>query len=78
MQSGNTIIGFPEQAKYGLTRTQIFEAYRIMRDKGVKRFGIVRSTFIIDKQGTLRSVMYGVGPKGHALDVLRLVKELKP
>ena len=40
MQSGNTIIGFPEQAKYGLTRTQIFEAYRIMRDKGVKRFGI--------------------------------------
>ena len=40
MQSGNTIIGFPEQAKYGLTRTQIFEAYRIMRDKGVKRFGV--------------------------------------
>ena len=40
MQSGNTIIGFPEQAKYGLTRMQIFEAYRIMRDKGVKRFGI--------------------------------------
>lgn len=37
---GNTIIGNPEDAKYGLTREQLFEAYRIMRDKGVKRFGI--------------------------------------
>lgn len=37
---GNTIIGNPEEAKYGLTRPQILEAYRIMRDKGVKRFGI--------------------------------------
>jgi diaminopimelate decarboxylase len=38
--SANTIIGYPEEAKYGLTKAQIFEAYRIMRDKGVKRFGI--------------------------------------
>ena len=37
---GNSIIGNPEESKYGLTRAQIFEAYRIMRDKGVKRFGI--------------------------------------
>lgn len=43
---------------------------------GVKRFGIARSTFVIDKQGVLRLVMYGVNAKGHALDVLRLVKEL--
>lgn len=40
MQNGNTIIGYPEEAKYGLTKAQIFEAYRIMKDKGVKRFGI--------------------------------------
>jgi diaminopimelate decarboxylase len=37
---GNAIIGNPEEAKYGLTREQIFEAYKIMKDKGVKRFGI--------------------------------------
>jgi len=37
---GNAIIGNPEEAKYGLTREQIFEAYKVMRDKGVKRFGI--------------------------------------
>lgn len=40
MQSGNTIIGYPEDAKYGLTRAQIIAAYRIMQQKGVKRFGI--------------------------------------
>jgi len=39
-EGGNAIIGTPEDAKYGLTREQIFEAYKIMRDKGVKRFGI--------------------------------------
>ena len=34
----NAIIGKPEEAKYGLTREQIFEAYKACRDKGVKRF----------------------------------------
>ena len=43
---------------------------------GVKKHGIVRSTFIIDKQGVLRLALYGVNAKGHALDVLRAVKEL--
>ncbi|MDD5416147.1 MAG: diaminopimelate decarboxylase [Candidatus Daviesbacteria bacterium] len=36
----NTIIGKPEEAKYGLTKSQLFEAYKIMKDKGVKRFGL--------------------------------------
>lgn len=40
LKNGNDIIGYPEEAKYGLTKEQIFEAYQIMRDKGVKRFGI--------------------------------------
>jgi peroxiredoxin Q/BCP len=43
---------------------------------GVKRQGIVRSTFIIDKHGVLRHVLYGVNAKGHAMDVLRAVKDL--
>jgi len=38
--SGNAIIGMPQEAKYGLTREQIFAAYPIVRDKGVKRFGL--------------------------------------
>jgi diaminopimelate decarboxylase len=40
LKEGNTIIGHPEDAKYGVTREQLFEGYRIMRDKGVTRFGI--------------------------------------
>ena len=40
LKKGNVIIGHPEEAKYGFTREQLFEGYRICRDKGVKRFGI--------------------------------------
>ena len=39
-EGGNTIIGIPEEAKYGMTRDQVFEAYKILQDKGVKHFGI--------------------------------------
>ena len=34
------VIGKPEDAKYGLTREQLFEAYKIVKQKGVKRFGL--------------------------------------
>lgn len=40
LKEGNAIIGKPEEAKYGLTEDQIFEAYKICKDKGVKRFGL--------------------------------------
>ncbi len=40
LKEGNVIIGKPEEAKYGLTRDQIIEAYKIAKSKGVKRFGL--------------------------------------
>ncbi|WP_406669987.1 diaminopimelate decarboxylase [Methanolobus sp. ZRKC4] len=40
LKKGNTIIGNPEEAKYGFTREQLFEGYKIMKEKGVKRFGL--------------------------------------
>ena len=40
LKEGNAIIGTPEEAKYGMTREQIFEAFRILKEKGVKHFGI--------------------------------------
>jgi diaminopimelate decarboxylase len=40
LKKGNAIIGTPEEAKYGLTKPQLFEAYRIMKAKGVVRFGL--------------------------------------
>lgn len=40
LKGGNEIIGKPEDAKYGLTREQMYQAYRTMKKKGVKRFGM--------------------------------------
>lgn len=56
------------------------EAYGVLQDKevdGVMRRSMVRSTFVIDKQGVIRHALYGVSSRGHAADVLQLVKELK-
>ncbi|QDR81586.1 diaminopimelate decarboxylase family protein [Sporomusa termitida] len=39
-EGGNSIIGNPEESKYGLTRKQLLDAYRIMKNRGVKRFGL--------------------------------------
>jgi diaminopimelate decarboxylase len=40
LRTGNAIIGKPEEAKYGFTRDQILEGYRLLGDKGVRRFGL--------------------------------------
>ncbi len=40
LKGGNEIIGHPEEAKYGFTREQLFDGYRTLRDRGVKRFGL--------------------------------------
>lgn len=37
---GNAIIGKPEEAKFGVPRSQIVEAYRLARLRGAKRFGL--------------------------------------
>ena len=39
-RKGNVIIGDPKEAKYGFTREQLFEGYKLCKDKGVKRFGL--------------------------------------
>ncbi len=39
-RSGNSIIGVPEEAKYGLTHTQIFTAFSKAQARGAKRFGL--------------------------------------
>ena len=40
LKGGNEYIGKPEEAKYGMTREQVFDAIRILKDKGVKHFGL--------------------------------------
>ena len=40
LKEGNAIIGKPEEAKYGFTREQLVEGYRLLKRKGVRRFGL--------------------------------------
>jgi len=58
---------------------ELCESYNVWRERekdGVKKMAILRSTFIIDKQGVLVDVEYGVTPDGHAEQVLAKVKNL--
>jgi peroxiredoxin Q/BCP len=73
--------------KYGLTVQllsdpdgHVCKKYGVLFEKevdGHKRLAIQRSTFIIDKKGKLRHVMYGVHAHGHAQEVIKLIKEMK-
>ena len=58
---------------------EVCKRYGVLQQReveGKKRTGIQRSTFLIDRNGRLRHAQYGVNPKGHEHDVLKLVKEL--
>jgi len=58
---------------------KLCESYDVWREReknGVKSMAILRSTFIINKQGELVDVAYGVTPEGHAQEVLEKVKNL--
>ncbi|WP_415036771.1 peroxiredoxin [Azonexus sp.] len=53
--------------------------YGVWQEKEIdeqKKYAIVRSTFIIDRQGIIRQALYNVNYKGHAAEVLKLLKEL--
>jgi len=62
------------------TETEVCRKYGVVHEKeanGLRKSCITRSTFIIDKQGTVRHVFYGVNPRGHAVQVLSLVRSLR-
>ncbi|MCG7981982.1 MAG: peroxiredoxin [Candidatus Thiodiazotropha lotti] len=61
------------------TEGEVCKAYDVWREKeknGEKRMGILRSTFIIDKQGIIRHSLYDIKPKGHAAQVIDLIREI--
>jgi len=72
--------------KYGLkvelisdTNGELCEAYGVWQEKeknGTRKMGIVRSTFIIDRQGNVIDAEYGVKADGHALAVLEKISAL--
>jgi len=61
------------------TSGEVCDSYGVWQEKekdGVKKMGIVRSTFIIKKNGILEEAMYGVTPDGHAQQMLDKIKAL--
>jgi peroxiredoxin Q/BCP len=71
--------------KYGLRVTLLSDvdkeacnSYGVIQEKeknGVRKPGIVRSTFVIDPAGKLAWVEYGVTPKDHARKMLEFIRE---
>jgi peroxiredoxin len=69
--------------KYGLKLTLLADVdgelctkYGVIQERekdGIKKTGIVRSTFVIDPLGTIRYAEYGVAPKGHARRLLEFL-----
>jgi len=61
------------------TSGELCALYGVWQEKeknGEKKMGIVRSTFLINKDGKLEYVDYGVNPDGHAEAMLEKVKGL--
>lgn len=58
---------------------EVCRSYGVLQEKevdGRKKTVIQRSTFIIDRKGVLRHALYGVNPRGHAAEVLNLVRNI--
>lgn len=61
------------------TSGELCDAYGVWQEKeknGVKKKGIVRSTFVIGREGRLVEAMYGVTADGHAREILEKVRGL--
>jgi peroxiredoxin Q/BCP len=61
------------------TEGEVCRKYGVLEEKetnGQRKRSIVRSTFVIDKKGIVRHAFYNVNPRGHASDVLDLVRSL--
>jgi peroxiredoxin len=59
------------------TSGELCDAYGVWQEKekhGVKKMGVVRSTFVINKQGELVDAIYGVNADGHAREMLEKVR----
>lgn len=55
------------------------EKFGVWQEKekdGVRKMGIMRSTFVIDRKGIVRYAQYGVVPKGHAAEILNFIKTI--
>ena len=58
---------------------EVCRRYGVVQEKeveGKRRVGIQRSTFVIDAKGVIRHVCYGAAPRGHAHEILDVVRRI--
>jgi peroxiredoxin Q/BCP len=58
---------------------EVCQRYGVLQEKeleGRRKLCIVRSTFVIDREGVVKHALYGVSARGHAAQVLGLVEGL--
>lgn len=61
------------------TEEEVCKMYDVLAEKtyeGRTRHNVRRSTFVIDKKGTIRHILSEVNPRNHADEVLKVVKQL--
>lgn len=69
-EGGNTIIGLPEEAKYGMTKDQILEAVAYCKTRGVEEFGL--HTMVVSNELDIKGL---VGTAHLMFDLAVEVKE---
>ena len=58
---------------------ELCASYDVWQEKeknGVKKMAILRSTFVINKEGMLVEALYGVNHEGHAQAILEIIQQL--
>jgi diaminopimelate decarboxylase len=70
LRIGNEIIGDPQEAKYGLRRDQLLEAYKQAKEKGVEKFGL--HTMVASNE---RNPEYFAETARMLFDLVREIKE---
>ena len=53
-----------------------YDVWQEKEKNGVKKMAILRSTFVINKEGNLVEALYGVNHEGHAQAILEIIQQL--
>jgi peroxiredoxin Q/BCP len=69
-------LSFPLLADTDTTVSQLYGAYGEKTNYGKTYMGVLRKTFLIDKDGVVRKIWHTVKPEEHASDVLKVIEDL--
>ena len=67
---------FPLLADIDTTVSQLYGAYGEKTNYGKTYMGVIRKTFLVDKDGILRKIWHKVKPEGHAQEILETIESL--